>query len=164
MNPPSPDESFDGSFNGSFNGSYKRRSVLPEAPEANPIPSARQPIIPLTTLDAPTQRFYIIAIYIALQGWKMYDWLHVVEHHEASFALLLKWSFIDFAFLFGVPELRIPWLELSQPAVLMLYGIHFIINYICMFDLPVWSRPPRPTPPSQMLTASCSSSPSEDGS
>lgn len=126
-----------GSLDGSANGSHKRRSILPEAPEANPIPPARQPVIPLTTLDAPTQRFYIIAIYIALQGWKLYDWMQVVENHEASFTLLLKWSFIDFAFLFGVPELRIPWLELSQPAVLSLYAIHFMINYVFMFDITV---------------------------
>lgn len=128
------------SFNGSVYGSAsrdKRRSILPEAPEANPVPPTRPPIIPLTTLDAPTQRFYIIAIYIALQGWKVYDWLNVVESHEASFGLLLKWSFIDFAFLFGVPELRIPWLELSQPVVLALYAGHFFINYMAMFDIPV---------------------------
>lgn len=137
--------SADGSANGSANGSHKRRSILPEAPEANPIPPARQPVIPLTTLDAPTQRFYIIAIYFALQGWKLYDWMRVAEHHEASFALLLKWSFIDFAFLFGVPELRIPWLELSQPAVLTLYGLHFLLNYVFMFDIPVWSRPSVPS-------------------
>lgn len=128
------------SFNGSAYGSAsrdKRRNILPEAPEANPIPPARPPVIPLTTLDAPTQRFYIIAIYIALQGWKIYDWLNVVESHEASFGLLLKWSFIDFAFLFGVPELRVPWLELSQPVVLALYAGHFFINYMAMFDIPV---------------------------
>ena len=130
-----------GSSYGSANGSQKRRSILPEAPEANPIPTARQPVIPLTTLDAPTQRFYIIAIYVALQGWKLYDWMHVVENHEASFALLLKWSLIDFAFLFGVPELRIPWLELSQPAVLTLYTLHFMADYVFMFNVTVCSLP-----------------------
>lgn len=152
-----------GSLDGSANGSQKRRSILPEAPEANPIPSARQPVIPLATLDAPTQRFYIIAIYIALQGWKLYDWMQVVENHEASFTLLLKWSFIDFAFLFGVPELRIPWLELSQPAVLSLYALHFMINYVFMFDITVWIHPAVRVFV-RVLTASRSSSPSKHGS
>ncbi|SPO01351.1 related to nuclear pore membrane protein POM152 [Cephalotrichum gorgonifer] len=133
---PKPSPGSANSANGSA-GRRERRSILPEAPEANPVQLGRPPVIPLATLDAPTQRLYVIAIYVALQGWKLYDWVHNAEHHEASFGLLLKWSFIDFAFLFGIPELRIPWLELSQPVVLTLYAVHFIFNYMLMFDVPL---------------------------
>jgi len=94
-------------------------------------------VIPVTVIDAPTQRFYAAAVYVALLCWKLYDWIHVVENHEVSLALLVKWSIIDFIYLFGLPEMRIPWLELSQQAVLILYAGHFIMNYMLMFDIPV---------------------------
>lgn len=111
---------------------------LPLAPERAPREqNGAQPVIPLRLLDAPQQRFYACAVYILLWGWKLYDWLQVIEDGESSWFLFLKWIFIDFAFLFGLPEMRIPWLELSQLLVTSVFTSHLVINYMLMFNIPV---------------------------
>ncbi|KPM35762.1 Nucleoporin [Neonectria ditissima] len=118
--------------------STARSPRLPLAPEnvLAQTPS-NQPVIPLNILDAPQQRLYTFAFYVVLWGWKLYDWLQVIEDGETSWWLFLKWIFIDFSFLFGVPELRIPWLELSQPVVTTFFAIHLVINYMLMFNIPI---------------------------
>jgi nucleoporin POM152 len=118
---------------------------LPQAPESSrPQTAVSQPVIPLTVLDAPQQRLYAFGVYVLLWAWKLYDWLQVVEDGDSSWFLFLKWIFIDFAYLFGVPELRIPWLELSQPVVTTIFSLHLILNYMLMFNIPV-SFPVLPT-------------------
>ncbi|RCI11158.1 hypothetical protein L249_7496 [Ophiocordyceps polyrhachis-furcata BCC 54312] len=111
---------------------------LPLAPE-NTVSQrvALQPVIPLDFIDAPQQRLYAFAVYALLWAWKLYDWLQVIEDGDASWLLFLKWIFIDFAFLFGLPELRIPWLELSQAVVTILFAIHLVFNYMLMFNIPL---------------------------
>jgi nucleoporin POM152 len=122
----------------SAKNSVNRSPRLPLAPENAPRQApASEPVIPLTVLDAPQQRLYAFGVYVLLWAWKLYDWLQVIEDGETSWWLFLKWIFIDFAFLFGVPELRIPWLELSQPVVTTAYAFHVIINYMLMFNVPV---------------------------
>lgn len=119
-------------------GSTSRSPSLPQAPESSrPQTAVSQPVIPLTVLDAPQQRLYAFGVYVLLWAWKLYDWLQVVEDGDSSWFLFLKWIFIDFAYLFGVPELRIPWLELSQPVVTTIFSLHLILNYMLMFNIPV---------------------------
>lgn len=126
----------------SLGASSTKSPTLPLAPEnVAKQRSANDPIIPLTLLDAPQQRFYAFGIYVALWAWKLYDWLQVVEDGDSSWWLFLKWILIDFAYLFGVPELRIPWLELSQLLVTSVFTSHLVINYMLMFNIPV-SRTP----------------------
>lgn len=111
---------------------------LPVAPQAGGAPpTANPPVIPLNILDAPTQRLYAVAVYAALLAWKFYDWAGVVEEDTESLWLFLKWVAIDCAFLFGLPELRIPWLELSQPFVISAFFIHAFIDWSLMFNLGV---------------------------
>lgn len=86
-------------------------------------------------IDAPTQRFYAVAIYIGLVAWKCYDWVQLLEDNGESFWLFLKWIGLDFVFFFGLPEMRIPWLELSQPIVIFFYVVHAIIDYMLMFNI-----------------------------
>ena len=117
-----------------------RSPKLPLAPEnASARSAAPSPVIPLTVLDAPQQRLYAFGVYALLWAWKLYDWLQVVEDGDTSWWLFLKWIFIDFAFLFGVPELRIPWLELSQPVVTTVFSAHLVMNYMLMFNIPVYT-------------------------
>lgn len=111
----------------------RRRPSTAEAVEATTPPSP--PLIPLGILDAPTQRFYALAVYMGLFAWKCYDWVQLIEDHADSFWLFLKWTGIDFVFLFGLPELRIPWLELAQPAVIALFVAHVVLDYMLMFNL-----------------------------
>lgn len=115
-------------------------AALPLAPEQAPRQrGGNEPVIPVTLLDAPQQRFYAFAIYALLWAWKLYDWLQVVEEGDSSWWLFFKWIFIDFAYLFGLPELRIPWLELSQLVVTSIFTSHLVINYMLMFNIPVCS-------------------------
>src|SRR5580700_5050688 len=76
-----------------------------------------EPLIRLSLLDAPSQRFYIFALYVALCGWRLYDWGRLIEDGADSFWLFMKWVAIDGVFLYGLPELRIPWLEWSSTIV-----------------------------------------------
>ncbi|KEY67977.1 hypothetical protein S7711_02182, partial [Stachybotrys chartarum IBT 7711] len=121
----------------SSNAASSKSPTLPLAPESAPAPLTTEPLIPLTLLDAPQQRLYAVGVYVLLWAWKLYDWLKVVEDGEVSWALFLKWVLIDFAFLFGLPELRIPWLELSQFTVLSAFSAHVILNYFLMFNIPL---------------------------
>ncbi|KAL2172298.1 hypothetical protein VTG60DRAFT_6676 [Thermothelomyces hinnuleus] len=92
-------------------------------------------MIPLHILDAPTQRLYAFGFYAALFAWKFYDWAQLVEEDTESFWLFLKWIAIDCAFLFGLPELRIPWLELSQPFVVVAFFFHAVFDWMLMFNI-----------------------------
>ena len=119
-------------------GGSTKSPTLPLAPEnAQTSVAASEPLIPLTVLDAPKQRLYAFAVYTLLWAWRLYDWLEVAEDGEGSWGYFAKWLLVDFAFLFLLPELRIPWLELSQGTVTCLYIIHVIMNWFLMFLVPV---------------------------
>lgn len=121
-----------------------RNNPLPPAPEFSPAqPSGTvPPVIPLNILDAPTQRFYAAAIYGALMAWKFYDWVGLMEDENAAGWLFLKWVFIEFIFLFGLPEMRIPWLELSQTTSIVLFCSHALFDFVMMFNIGVCHRTP----------------------
>ncbi|KAK9415913.1 hypothetical protein SUNI508_10042 [Seiridium unicorne] len=113
---------------------------LPPAPEnkSAAVAGDRPPLIPLTVIDAPSQRFYAVAIYIALFAYRFWDWIGVVEEDTGSFALFMKWFAIDFVFLFvALPAFRIPWLDLSQAVVITLFGLQMALNWILMFNVQV---------------------------
>ncbi|EMR63472.1 putative nucleoporin pom152 protein [Eutypa lata UCREL1] len=116
----------------------RTRNPLPQAPEnvgqAGP---ATQPVIPLNIVDAPSQRLYAFAIYVGLFAWRFYDWVQMLEDNGSSFYFFTKWIFFDFVYLFTLPSLRIPWLELSNPAVLSIFSVHFLFNWLLMFNIPV---------------------------
>jgi nucleoporin POM152 len=110
---------------------------LPVAPQQRPSSANSSPVIPLNILDAPTQRLYALGVYTALFAWKFYDWAQLVEEETESFWMFLKWLAIDFVFLFGLPELRIPWLELSQLFVVVAFFFHAIFDWMLMFNIGV---------------------------
>lgn len=117
------------------------RPSLPPAPENRSAAAVaeRPPLIPLTVIDAPTQRFYAVAIYIALLAYRFWDWIYVVEEDAGSFLLFGKWLAIDFAFLFiALPSLRIPWLDLSQPVAISVFFAQSVLNWILMFNIQVY--------------------------
>ncbi|KAK4156813.1 hypothetical protein C8A00DRAFT_40719 [Chaetomidium leptoderma] len=116
--------------------SSKNKSPLPVAPQQGASTAANSaPVIPLHILDAPTQRLYAFGLYAALLAWKFYDWAQLVEEDTESFWLFLKWIAIDCAVLFGLPELRIPWLELSQPFVVVAFFFHALFDWLLMFNI-----------------------------
>lgn len=114
------------------------RTRLPSIPQ---IPTAAStgtaPLIPLNVIDAPSQRFYVLAVYILLLAWRLYDWGRLVEDEAESFWLFLKWVAADGVFLYGLPGLRIPWLEWSNPVITGVFLSHAILNGMLMFRIAV---------------------------
>lgn len=81
------------------------------------------------------QRLIVFGVYTVLMGFKLYDWVLLVEDDTGSLWQYIKWCIIDFAFLFGLPELRIPWLELSRPFAFALFFVHAGFNFLLMFNI-----------------------------
>lgn len=93
------------------------------------------PLIPTDWIDAPSQRFYAFALYLALMSWRLYDWNTLQDSEEQSLWLFMKWLFIDGAFMFGLPSLRIPWLEWEPQTMLGLFLGHAIVDGMLMFQV-----------------------------
>ena len=94
-------------------------------------------IIPLTIVGAPRQRLCVSAFYVALTLWRLSDYFGLSSGQEESLWLFLKWLAIDAVFLYGLPELQIPWLQWSSSTTAMLVIIHTLLNAILMFQIPV---------------------------
>lgn len=108
-------------------------TVLQAKKQQDPAP----PLIPFETLDAPSQRLYVAAFYLALWLWRLYDFSLLQQEQEESFWLFLKWISIDGIVLFGLPSARIPWLEWSGFTMTILFFLHGILDGILMFRIPV---------------------------
>jgi len=93
------------------------------------------PLIPTDWIDAPSQRFYAFALYLALMSWRAYDWNTLQDSEEQSLWLFMKWLFIDGTFLFGLPSLRIPWLEWQSQTTLLMFLAHAAIDAMLMFQI-----------------------------
>jgi nucleoporin POM152 len=105
-----------------------------------PPPNANNnvPLVPTNVIDAPSQRLYVVAIYIALNAWRFYESLTASDDLDSTW-LLLKWATIDGIFLVGLQALRIPWLEWAFPTTLTLFLLHAVGNVFLMFRIPVSS-------------------------
>ena len=93
------------------------------------------PLIPTDWIDAPSQRFYAFALYLALMSWRLYDWNTLQDSEEQSLWLFMKWLLIDGTFMFGLPSLRIPWLEWEPQTMLVFFLIHAIGDGMLMFQV-----------------------------
>ena len=130
------------SFGTPLSGSSNERYSQPQQARAQPIlqqknaRNASANIIPFELADAPTQRAYVVGLYLALQAWKISNCWQVLDELDSTW-YFLKWSVLDLLFLFGLPALRIPWLEWSFFTTLTVYLIHFIFNVFIMFRIPI---------------------------
>lgn len=114
------------------------RSPLPDLPEISATSTvSTAPFIPANLIDAPSQRMYAVAVYGLLAVWFLYDWWKLVEDDSTSFGLFIKWLCIHAIFLYGVPQLRIPWLEWSETTSHFALMLHAVINGIFMFRVTV---------------------------
>lgn len=111
------------------------RSPLPNVPKPAAAPASSGPLIPLDILDAPQQRFYVFAVYVAVQSWKIYDFYTLAIEEEQSLAQCLKWCFLDMCLIFGVPLLEIPWLEWSNAVAFLLFVVHAVLDCMLMFRI-----------------------------
>ena len=92
-----------------------------------------RPLIPFSILDAPSQRLYASAFYLALTAWRTYDLYYATDNQLDSVGIFLKWLFLDAVFLFGLPELRIPWLEWSASTTFAVYLSHALVTLFILF-------------------------------
>ena len=110
-------------------------SPLPKT--ANPGDDPNTPMIPYHILDAPTQRLYVLGFYIAFTTWRFYDYSKLVSDETDSLWLFMKWVAMDSVFLYGLPGLRVPWLQWSSSTMTLLFVFHAITNALLMFRIPV---------------------------
>ncbi|KAJ9273801.1 hypothetical protein DTO212C5_80 [Paecilomyces variotii] len=103
-----------------------------------PTPSSHKdaPLIPFEVIDAPSQRLYVVAIYVALNAWRLIEGSRAVDELDSTW-LFLKWIFVDGLFLFGLQILRIPWLEWAFPTTLAVFLLHAAANVFLMFRIPL---------------------------
>ncbi|KAF9887125.1 hypothetical protein FE257_010500 [Aspergillus nanangensis] len=110
-----------------------RKSPAKPPPRA---PGATAPLVPATLIDAPSQRLYVAAVYVALNAWRCYESFTASDDLDSTW-LFLKWASVDGVFLFGLQALRIPWLEWAFPTTLALFLIHVVGNIFLMFRIPI---------------------------
>ena len=101
---------------------------------------SEQPLIPFNVLDAPSQRFYLSSLYMALTAWRLFDYFRLLSDQTDSLWLFMKWVAIDGVFLYSLPELKVPWLSWSLTATTAIFIAHAISNAVLMFRIPV-SKP-----------------------
>ncbi|KAI9785864.1 MAG: hypothetical protein M1816_008191 [Peltula sp. TS41687] len=102
-----------------------------------PPPNEDYPAIPLSIIDAPSQRAYALAIYAALFAWRIYDYTILIKDDADSLFYFMKWATIDGLYIYGLPALRIPWLEWSGTTSLILFAIHAVLDWMLMFRVGV---------------------------
>lgn len=95
-----------------------------------------RPLVPVDVVDAPSQRLYVVAFYLVLNMWRIYESWTASDELDSTW-LFLKWVSIDGIFLFGLQALRIPWLEWAFPTTLALLLLHVVGNVFLMFQIPV---------------------------
>ncbi|KAF2859567.1 hypothetical protein K470DRAFT_249053 [Piedraia hortae CBS 480.64] len=105
--------------------------------DKKPLPPPDEPYIPESLIEAPTQRLYAFTIWVALWSWKIYDFSNLQESEEQSLWLFMKWVAIDGLWLFGLPSLRIPWLEWSSATIVLLFCAHAVANALMMFRVSI---------------------------
>ncbi|KAK4963876.1 hypothetical protein LTR66_012596, partial [Elasticomyces elasticus] len=121
--------------NGTPAGISKLASSLPDVSALRDTKDPSSPMIPFDTVDAPSQRLYVAAFYAALIAYRLYDNWQLWEEETESLWLFMKWVAIDGVFLYGLPSLRIPWLEWSPATTTMLFLLHAIFDAILMFRI-----------------------------
>lgn len=98
---------------------------------------ALAPLVPFSVVDAPTQRLYITLFYLGLTIWRFYDFSRLVEVETDSLWLFMKWVAIDSAFFYGLPALRVPWMQWSSSTTTILFLTHGALNAVLMFRISV---------------------------
>ncbi|CAF9943348.1 MAG: hypothetical protein ALECFALPRED_011126, partial [Alectoria fallacina] len=116
-------------------GPQGSRSPLPPATSLNT--NAPAPMIPFTVVDAPSQRLYVALFYTTLTIWRLYDYFGLVSDEAESLWMFMKWLAIDSVFLYGLPELQVPWLQWSSSTTAMLVILHTVLNGLLMFRIPI---------------------------
>ncbi|RMZ82309.1 hypothetical protein DV738_g1819, partial [Chaetothyriales sp. CBS 135597] len=97
----------------------------------------KHPFIPFDVIDAPTQRRYIVSIYVLSIAWRIYNCITIDDSEPAW--QFLKWAGFDAALLLLLPGFCIPWLEFSVASSFTVWLAHAVLNLCLMFRIPVWA-------------------------
>ncbi|KAJ5633013.1 Nucleoporin [Penicillium lividum] len=109
----------------------KSPAKTPKAPQ-----NTNTPLVSVNLIDAPSQRLYVVAFYLALNAWRIYESWTASDELDSTW-LFLKFVSVDGVFLFGLQALRIPWLEWAFPTTLALFLLHVVGNAFLMFRIPI---------------------------
>ncbi|KAJ5219798.1 Nucleoporin [Penicillium chermesinum] len=101
-----------------------------------PAEPSSTPLVPVHLVDAPSQRLYVVAFYLVLNAWRVYESWTASDELDSTW-LFLKWVSVDGVFLFGLQALRIPWLEWAFPTTLAVFLLHVVGNVFLMFRIPI---------------------------
>lgn len=92
------------------------------------------PLISTDTINAPTQRLYVLLFWASLLVWRAFNAYYVVDDTDATWQFL-KWTALDVCFLSALPTFRIPWLQFSFVILLVLLLLHVLVNAFLMFKI-----------------------------
>ncbi|KAL8780259.1 MAG: hypothetical protein Q9203_000291 [Teloschistes exilis] len=104
---------------------------------SGPPQDPQAPLVPFSLVDAPSQRLYITFFYLGLTVWRLWDHQRLVSDDSDSLWLFMKWVAIDSVFLYGLPGLKVPWLQWSATTMTILFAVHAIADAVLMFRIPI---------------------------
>ncbi|KAH3688505.1 hypothetical protein WICPIJ_000495 [Wickerhamomyces pijperi] len=106
-------------------------------------PSSSQ-LIPSEVLDVSSQKLFLVALFMIIQGYKLYDLLLLKNNlpissslgiKSQSFNFLSKYLFYESGFLYFLPALRIPSLTFRKPIVILQIIAIFVFNVFLASEL-----------------------------
>lgn len=124
-------------------GQQSSRNVPPSASQGNQSIETEEvePRIATNVVDAPTQRFYAVTIFLMLQAVKIADIAKLYTGDEgdsiSELMFCVKWVAIDGLFFWFLPFMRIPWLTFSPSTTFLQIFCFFIINMAISFKYTV---------------------------
>lgn len=109
-------------------GSKPNASIQPLREAGNDVKSvltspntSSQPLIPLSVIDAPSQRVYIASAFIAIQTYKLYSFSASIWSEE-EFALLGTFLLLDLVFVVTVSRLHTPRFDYTRSRWFIIFG------------------------------------------
>lgn len=88
---------------------------------SNPV-SNSEPLIPLSVVDAPSQRVYIASAFVAIQTYKLYSFSASIWADD-DFALLGTFLLLDLLFVVAVSRLRTPRFDYTRSRWIVIFTL-----------------------------------------
>ena len=84
--------------------------------------------------DGPALRLYAMSVFALLQGLKAYDFIWLRASSDPALTwFLMKWFFLDAAFIYALPFLDIPWLRFRRSSQLLQIAGVLLLNWALSF-------------------------------
>jgi len=97
-------------------------------------------------MDSVSKRQLALAIFLALQSWKLYEWLSELPTAitsgksllDALLGYVLRWSIVDLTFIVGLHIARIPKLIWPLPKQMAIFGSIVVLNVAMVILAPIF--------------------------